>query len=158
MAAYQRLVASTAPSATVLVRILVGWVFVSEGIQKFLFSDSLGAGRFAKIGIPDPAFTAPFVGTVEIVFGLLIIIGLLTRLAAVPLLIDISVAIAITKISMLIDKGLWPAAHEARTDLSMLFGLLFLLIEGSGSVSMDSVLSRGLESNRGPLNAQESCS
>jgi putative oxidoreductase len=148
MAVYQRLLASTAPRATVLVRMLVGWVFVSEGIQEFLFPDSLGAGRFAKIGIPDPASTAPFVGTVEIVFGLLIIIGLLTRLAAVPLLIDIPVAIATTKIPMLIGKGLWPAAHEARTDLSM----LFLLIEGAGSTSVDSLLSRGLESNRGPLN------
>ena len=126
MVVYQRLVASTAPSATVLVRILVGWVFVSEGIQKFLFPDSLGTGRFAKIGIPDPAFTAPFVGAVEIIFGLLIIIGLLTRLAAIPL--------------------------EARVDLSMLFGLLFLLIEGAGLISVDSLLSRGLESNRGPLN------
>jgi len=152
MAVYQRLVASTAPRATVLVRILVGWVFVSEGIQKFLFPDSLGTGRFAKIGIPDPAFTAPFVGAVEIILGLLIIIGFLTRLAAIPLLIDISVAIATTKIPMLIDKGLWPAAHEARVDLSMLFGLLFLLIEGAGLISVDSLLSRGLESNQGPLN------
>src|SRR5919112_3977804 len=143
MAAYQRLLASTAPMTTWLIRILVGWVFVSEGIQKFLFPDSLGTGRFAKIGIPDPAFTAAFVRTVEIVFGFLIIIGLLTRLAAIPLLIDISVAIATTKIPMLIDKGLWPAAHEARTDLSMLFGLVFLLIEGAGSASVDSLLSRG---------------
>ena len=126
MAVYQRLLASTAPRGTVLVCILVGWVFVSEGIQKFLFPDSLGTGRFAKIGIPDPAFTAPFVGRVEIVFGLLIIIGLLTRLAAIPL--------------------------EARVDLSMLFDLLFLLIEGAGLISVDSLLSRGLESNRGPLN------
>ena len=153
MAVYQRLLASSAPRGTVLVRILVGWVFVSEGIQKFLFPDSLGTGRFAKIGIPDPAFTAAFAGTVEIVFRLLIIIGLLTLLAAIPLLIDISVAIATTKIPMLIDKGLWPAAHEARTDLSMLFGLVFLLIEGAGLISVDSLLSRGLESNRGPMNA-----
>jgi len=124
---------------------LVGWVFLSEGIQKFLFPESLGVGRFAKIGILDPSFSAPFVGVVEILFGTLIIVGFLTRLSAVPLLIDIAVAIATTKIPMLLGKGFWAAAHEARTDLSMLFGLLFLLIEGAGALSMDHHLSQGLD-------------
>ena len=144
MTLHQRLLSSTAPKATVLIRVLVGWVFVSEGIQKFLFVDSLGTGRFAKIGIPGPAFTAPFVGVVEIVFGTLILVGLVTRLSAIPLLIDISVAIATTKIPILIDKGFWAASHEGRTDLSMLLGLLFLLIEGAGPVSIDRRLFRGL--------------
>ena len=137
--------ASTAPKATLLIRVLVGWVFLAEGIQKFLFPESLGVGRFAKIGIPDPSFSAPFVGGVEILFGMLIIAGLLTRIAAIPLLIDISVAIATTKIPLLLDKGFWAAAHEARTDLSMLLGLLFLLIDGAGPLSVDHRLSRGLD-------------
>ena len=145
MTIIQRVFTSTAPKATVLIRVLVGWVFLSEGIQKFLFPESLGVGRFAKIGILDPSFSAPFVGVVEILFGTLIIVGFLTRLSAVPLLIDISVAIATTKIPMLLDKGFWAAAHEARTDLSMLLGLLFLLIEGAGPLSMDYRLSRGLD-------------
>jgi uncharacterized membrane protein YphA (DoxX/SURF4 family) len=143
MTLYKRLLSSTAPRATVLIRVLVGWVFLSEGIQKFLFVDSLGEGRFARIGIPAPAFSAPFVGAVEIVFGVLILVGFFTRLSAIPLLIDISVAIATTKIPMLIDKGFWAAAHEARTDLSMLLGLLFLMIEGAGPVSLDSRLAHG---------------
>ena len=141
--------ASTAPKTTVLIRVLVGWVFLAEGIQKFLLPESLGVGRFAKIGIPDPSLSAPFVGVVEILFGTLIIVGLLTRLAAIPLLIDISVAIATTKIPMLLDKGFWAAAHEARTDLSMLLGLLFLLIEGAGSLSIDWRLSRGPDGRKG---------
>ena len=145
MTVNQRMFASTAPKATVLIRVLVGWVFLSEGIQKFLFPESLGVGRFAKIGIPDPSFSAPFVGVVEILFGTLIIVGFLTRLAAIPLLIDISVAIAATKIPMLLDKGFWVAAHEARTDLSMLLGLLFLLMEAAGLLSIDCRLSRGLD-------------
>ncbi len=128
-----------------LIRVLVGWVFLSEGIQKFLFPDSLGVGRFAKIGIPDPSFSAPFVGGVEILFGMLIIVGFLTRFSAVPLLIDISVAIATTKVPMLVDKGLWAAVHEARTDLSMLLGLLFLLIEGAGPLAIDYRLGRDLD-------------
>src|SRR5579875_3111985 len=119
--------------AVVLIRILVGWVFVSEGIQKFLFPDALGAGRFAKIGIPLPQMSAPFVGFVEIICGTLVILGLLTRLAAVPLLAVILTAIATTKVPMLLHQGVWPMLHEARVDFSMLLGLLFLLIVGPGA-------------------------
>src|ERR1039458_4717163 len=128
----QRLTKSSAPAATILIRILVGAVVFSEGVQEVLFSDALGVGRFAKIGIPEPATVAPVVGVVEIVFGAFILLGFLTRLSAVPLLIDISVAIATTKVPMLLDKGFWAAAHEARTDVSMLLGLIFLLTVGAG--------------------------
>jgi len=136
----KRIGGSRGSAAIVLVRLLVGAVFLSEGIQKFLFPAALGVGRFAKIGIPDPRFTAPFVGVVEIVFGAMIVMGLLTRLAAIPLLIDIGVAIATTKIPLLLHQGFWPMAHEARTDICMLLGSLFLLIEGGGSLSLDGML------------------
>src|SRR5687768_11133869 len=89
-----QLLQSDAPRATVLIRIVVGGVFASEGIQKFLFPAELASGRFAKIGIPAPELMGPFVGGVETVCGLLILTGLLTRLAAVPLLIDMLIAIA----------------------------------------------------------------
>jgi putative oxidoreductase len=137
-----KLLRSSAPAATVLIRLMVGWVFLSEGIQKFLFPETLGVGRFTKIGIPAPQFFAPFVGIVEIVCGLLLIIGLLTRLAAIPLLIDISVAIFTTKIPMVAKSGFWAAMHEARTDYCMWLGSLFLLIVGAGSLSLDARLSR----------------
>ena len=132
----------SAPSATFLIRLMVGWVFLSEGIQKFLFPVALGVGRFAKIGIPAPQFFAPFVGVVEIVCGGLLIIGLITRLASIPLLIDILVAIATTKIPMLSKSGFWATMHEARTDFCMLLGLIFLLIVGSGALSLDSRIWR----------------
>src|SRR6202142_2897220 len=90
--------ARTTSKAILLIRVLVGWVFLSEGIQKFLFPDSLGVGRFVKIGIPWPQVMAPFVGVVEIVCGSLLLIGLVTRLATVPLIIDIAVAIYSTKV------------------------------------------------------------
>lgn len=128
---------SRAPAAVLLVRLMVGWVFLSEGIQKFLYPAALGVGRFEKIGIPAPAFFAPFVGVVEIVCGTLLIIGLLTRLATIPLIIDITVAILTTKIPMLAKSGFWATMHEARTDYCMLLGLLFLLITGAGSLSLD---------------------
>jgi uncharacterized membrane protein YphA (DoxX/SURF4 family) len=127
----------SAPRATILIRLLVGGVFLAEGIQKFLFPATLGVGRFTKIGIPAPQFFAPFVGVVEIVCGTLLIIGLLTRLAAIPLLIDISVAIVTTKIPMLFRAGFWSTVHEARTDYCMLLGLIFLLLVGSGPFSID---------------------
>ena len=131
------LLKTNAPRATILVRLLVGGVFLSEGIQKFLFPSTLGVGRFVKIGIPVPQFFAPFVGVVEIVCGTLLVIGLLTRLATIPLIIDISVAIVTTKIPMLSTSGFWSMAHEARTDYCMLLGLVFLLLVGSGPFSID---------------------
>lgn len=123
--------------ALLLVRILVGWVFLFEGIQKFLFPDALGVGRFVKIGIPWPQVMAPFVGVVEIVCGTLLLVGLLTRLAAIPLLIDICVALYSTKIVTFAKNGLWSTLHEARTDASMLLGLVFLLLVGGGSLALD---------------------
>ncbi len=124
-------------SALLLIRILVGWVFVSEGIQKFLYPAQLGVGRFAKIGIPAAHVMAPFVGTVEIVCGCLVLMGLFTRLASIPLLCVISVAIVTTKFPMLAKIGVWAMLHEARTDFSMLLGLVFLLLVGGGSLALD---------------------
>jgi uncharacterized membrane protein YphA (DoxX/SURF4 family) len=126
-----------AARAVVLIRVLVGWVFVSEGLQKFLFPAQLGVGRFAKIGLPAPQLLAPFVETIEIVCGCLVLMGLFTRLAAIPLLGVISVAIITTKFPMIAKAGVWSMLHEARTDFSMLLGLLFLLIAGAGSLSLD---------------------
>ncbi|MFY9692076.1 MAG: DoxX family protein [Candidatus Acidiferrales bacterium] len=139
-----------APGAVILIRLMVGLVFFEEGIQKFLFPAIQGAGRFARIGIPAPTPTAYFVGLVEIACGALIVLGLFTRLAAIPLLIDISVAIASTKIPILLGHGYWRfhlsqlSRHgawamfsEARTDFSMLLGLVFLLIVGAGPLSLD---------------------
>jgi uncharacterized membrane protein YphA (DoxX/SURF4 family) len=131
-----------ASSAIILIRLMTGAVFLSEGIQKFLYPAELGVGRFTKIGIPAPQVMAPFVGWVEIICGTLLIVGLITRLAAIPLIIDISVAIVTTKIPMLSQKGFWSMAHEARTDWCMLLGLLFLLIAGGGRWSMDAAFSR----------------
>lgn len=137
-----------APAAVILVRLLKGWVFFSEGVQKFLFPAALGVGRFEKIGIPAPHFFAPFVGVVETVCGLLLIIGFLTRLAAIPLLIDISVAIATTKIPMLAKAGFWSTMHESRTDLCMFLGSLFLIAVGGGRLSVDAALRTSDEAIR----------
>jgi putative oxidoreductase len=149
-----RLLSTNAPAATGLVRILVGSVFLSEGIQKFLYPAELAAGRFAKIGIPAPQVMGPFVAGCETVCGALLIIGFLTRLAVVVLLIDISVAILSTKIPVLLGHGFWSLSlmklprygflsmmHEARTDFSMLLGSLFLLIVGAGKWSLDAALA-----------------
>jgi uncharacterized membrane protein YphA (DoxX/SURF4 family) len=137
-----QLLRSDAPSATLLVRLAVAAVFVSEGVQKFLFPAALGVGRFVKIGIPMPGVMAPLVGVIEIGCGALVAIGLVTRLAAAPLVIDMLVAIATTKVPILREKGFWAMAHEARTDWSMLLGCLFLLVVGAGRISLDARLAR----------------
>lgn len=145
----------SAPAATIWIRIMVGGVFLSEGIQKFLYPAELAAGRFAKIGIPMPEFTGPLTGGVEIVCGALILAGLFTRKATVPLLTVMGVAMLSTKVPILLGRefmgfalrnlsryGFWSMMHEARNDLCMIFGLLFLLCSGAGPLSLDAVLCR----------------
>lgn len=147
--------AADTSKAIVLVRIAVGVVFVSEGIQKFLFAEALGAGRFAKIGIPWPELMGPFVGGVETIAGLSILLGWFARLAALPLVVDMLVAIATTKVPILIGRGyllfagpsvqktgLSSMLHESRTDLAMLCGALFLLVAGPGAWSVDARSNR----------------
>ncbi len=133
----ESLISTKAPASVALIRLAVGAIFLSEGIQKFLFSDALGVGRFIKIGIPAPEFMAPFVAILEISCGMLVLVGLLARLAAIPLIITMLVAIATTKIPILLKSGFWAMAHEARTDFAMLLGCLFLLIVGAGTGSLD---------------------
>jgi len=135
--------ATQAPAATLLIRLMVGSVFLSEGVQKFLFPAEVGAGRFAKIGLPSPEFLGLFVGGFEIVCGALVLAGLLTRLAVIPLLTIMLVAICTTKIPILQQSGFWKMAHESRTDFSMLLGSLFLFIVGAGVWSVDARWRRG---------------
>jgi uncharacterized membrane protein YphA (DoxX/SURF4 family) len=138
---WKRLASTNAPSVVVIIRLMVGAVFLSEGIQKFLFPDQLGVGRFTRIGLPIPELLAPFVGTFEILCGGLVLIGLATRLAAFPMLTIMTVALITTKIPLLEERGFWSMAHEMRTDWSMFLGSLFLLITGPGPWSVDSHLA-----------------
>jgi len=145
----ERVTARQAPSAMVLLRIAIAFVFVTAGIEKFLDPEALGAGQFIKAGIPYPEIAAPFVGGVEILGGALVLIGLYTRLAAFALVIDMIVAITATKVPILLGygfwgfasatgrTGFWAAAHEARLDLMMLSGCLLLLAIGPGKASFD---------------------
>jgi putative oxidoreductase len=126
----------------ILIRIVVGLIFLSEGIQKFLFPDLLGTVRFEKIGFSDPAFWAYFTATFEIICGSLILIGLLARVAALPLIIIMITAFITTKWPILVSKGFWTMAHEYRTDFAMTVLLIFLLINGSGSLSIDSKINK----------------
>jgi len=162
MSSLRKLMSTTAPASVILIRIVVGGVFLSEGIQKFLYPNDLGAGRFIKIGIPAPEVMGPFVGMIEIICSSLIVLGLLTRLAAIPLIIDMCVALISTKIPILLGHGFWrfsvsklpsygfwSMAHEARVDFAMLLGSIFLLIVGAGVSSLDARLgSTGSQSIR----------
>jgi uncharacterized membrane protein YphA (DoxX/SURF4 family) len=126
---------------TLLCRLAVGLIFLSEGLQKYITPDATGTGRFAKIGFSNPSFWAYFTGSFEIVCGILILAGLLTRLAAVLLLIIMIVAFITTKVPILADKGFWSFAHEYRTDFAMTLLIIYLLIYGGGNSSIDKKLT-----------------
>jgi putative oxidoreductase len=126
----------------ILIRFIVGLVFLSEGIQKFLFPESLGTTRFLQIGFSNPAFWAYFSGTFEIICGTFVLFGLFVRLAAIPLTIIMLTAFITTKWPILITRGFWAMAHEYRTDFAMTFLLVYLLIYGAGRLSFDSKLNK----------------
>lgn len=135
---------------TILIRLLVGGVFLSEGIQKFLYAELRGAGRFERIGIPFPEFSGYMVGGFETVCGLMVLAGFLTRFAVVPLIVIMLTALFTTKLPILLGSGFWGFSlrdlehygflsmmHESRNDLAMLIGSIFLFIKGGGLWSVD---------------------
>lgn len=142
-----------APTATFLLRLMAGSVFLWEGIMKFVFANQ-GVGRFTKLGIPAPELTANFVGVLEIVGGILIITGFLTRFIAVPFIIEMIVAMLSTKISMFLGTsplplppsppqiGFWAVLHEIRSEYAQIIVVIFLLIAGPGRWSLDALLAR----------------
>lgn len=144
---FRQLLSTHAPASVILIRLMVGLVFLSEGIQKFLFPEARGVGRFIKIGLPEPEFLGYFVPSFEVACGILIVLGLLTRLAVIPTITIMLVAIATTKIPTLAADGFWQMAHDARTDWSMLLGSIFLLIVGAGTLSLDAWLQRPATEN-----------
>jgi len=144
---------SDGPASTLLLRLMAGGVFLWEGVMKFVFV-SQGVGRFTKLGMPFPHFTADFVGYLEIVGGLLLLSGLMTRLIAIPFIIEMIVAILSTKISMFLGTsplplppsppqvGMWAVLHEVRSEYAQLLTSAFLLINGPGKWSLDALLQR----------------
>jgi len=151
---WTRVTKTSAPASVILVRLVVGLVFLSEGLQKFMF-EALGSGRFEKIGFAAPHALAYLVACFEVICGAMLVVGLMTRLAAIPLMIIILTAIVTTKVPVFLGHdlwgfhvrklshyGFWVMAHEARTDFSMLLGSIFLAIVGAGRWSMDACLVR----------------
>ena len=141
------------PASTLLLRLMAGGVFLWEGVMKFVFV-SQGVGRFTKLGIPFPHFTAYFVGCLEIVGGLLLLSGLMTRMIAIPFIIEMIVAILSTKISLYLGTsplplppsppqfGMWAVLHEIRSEYAQLLTTAFLLVNGPGKWSLDALLQR----------------
>ncbi len=136
------------PRSVLMVRIAVGLIFFTQGILKYI-DLNMGVGRFTRIGFPHPYFTAHFVGAFEMVCGLLLLLGLWTRLASIPLLIVITTAIATTKIPELFraSQGLWYMVSDARTDFAMFCCLIFLISVGGGSWSLDAKLAKRIRSS-----------
>jgi uncharacterized membrane protein YphA (DoxX/SURF4 family) len=143
----------SAPRSTILIRSMAGGVFLWEGILKFVYTNQ-GIGRFTKLGIPFPGPTADFVAVLEIVGGVLLISGLLTRFIAIPFIIEMIVAILTTKVALYLGVsplpippappqiGFWAVLHEIRSDYAQIMSVLFLLIAGPGPWSVDAVIAR----------------
>ena len=141
-----------APVVTILLRFMAGGVFLWEGILKFVYTNQ-GVGRFTKLGLPAPEITANFVGTLEIVGGIFLIAGLLTRLIAVPFIIEMIVAMLSTKVALFLGTsplppppsppkmGIWGVLHEIRSDYAQIMVVIFLLIAGPGRWSLDAYLA-----------------
>ena len=129
-------------STIILIRLMVGVVFLSEGIQKFLFPVTRGAGRFITIGLPIPEVLSYIVASFEVICGTLILIGLITSIASLPLIIIMLVAIVSTKIPIMLQDGFWQVAHAARTDFSMFLGATFLFLNGGGKYSLDNYFKK----------------
>ncbi len=143
----------SAPASVILLRLMAGGVFFWEGILKFVYTNQ-GVGRFTKLGIPFPEPTAHFVAVLEIVGGLLLVSGFLTRLIAIPFVIEMIVAILSTKISLYLGTsplplpsvppqvGIWAVLHEVRSDYAQIMTVLFLLFVGPGRWSIDAMLAK----------------
>lgn len=157
-----------APAATILIRLMVGAVFLSEGIQKFLFPSSRGAGRFESMGFPAPELAASLTGATEIVAGTLVLVGFTTRLSALALAAIMVVAILTTKLPILLGRdlgpfelrelstyGFWSMAHEMRTDVSMLLGSIFLMVVGAGPWSADGWIARRSSKRAGRVSGED---
>jgi putative oxidoreductase len=148
--------ATRASGAVVLIRLYVGLIFAGEGVLKFVRADALGPGRFDKAGIPAGAFFAYLDGAFEIGCGLLILAGLFTRLATLPMIVDMLGALVITKVPLLWghaplypkEAGFWDFFHEGRLEVAMLCGSLFLLVVGSGGLSLDARMNRAAAESR----------
>jgi uncharacterized membrane protein YphA (DoxX/SURF4 family) len=142
-----------APAATVVLRLMAGGVFFSEGILKFVYTNQ-GVGRFTKLGIPAPDVMAHFVAGLEIIGGLFLVMGFLTRLISIPFIFEMLVAIATTKISLYFGTsplplppsppqlGVWAVLHETRSDYAQIMTVIFLLIAGPGRLSIDAMVRR----------------
>ncbi len=155
------LLSTRAPAAVALIRLYVGLIFACEGILKFLRPASLGTGRFEKAGIPEPAFFSTLDGIFEIGCGTFILLGLLTRLATIPMIVDMVGALLITKLLIFWghaplyrgEHGWWDFIHESRVELAQLCGTLLLLIVGAGAFSLDARLTR----SKGPPPRSQQC-
>jgi len=135
-----------------LLRLMAGSVFFWEGIMKFVFVNQ-GVGRFTKLGMPFPELTANFVGSLEIVGGLMVVFGIGTRLIAIPFIIEMIVAMLSTKISMYLGTfplplpssppqvGIWAVLHEIRSEYAQIIIMIFLLLNGPGPISVDKHLA-----------------
>ena len=146
----------TGQSTILILRLMAGGVFFSEGILKFVYTNQ-GVGRFTKLGFPMPELLANFIGTTEIIGGLFLLFGIFTRFTAFWFIVEMIVVLITTKISLYLGTsplplppappkvGIWAVLHESRSDYAQLLTCIFLLIQGAGRKSLDTFLRKPKE-------------
>lgn len=157
---YLNTLSTRATQWVIFIRLSLAMVFIPEGIQKLIFPEILGSGRFTAIGIPYPELMGPFVGYVELICGLMLLFGFAVRWAAIPLIVTMLVAIISTKIPILLGQdwwifqvasfkryGLWSMLHETRTDWAMLMCSLYIIFVGAGRWSVDRLIFEKSQNN-----------
>jgi putative oxidoreductase len=121
-----------------IVRIIVGIIFAAHGYQKFFVYGMDGAiGAFTQMGVPAPNITAPLVAVVELGGGIALILGLLTRLAAFALAIDMFVAVVLVRL-----KGGFFMPNGAEFEILLCLASVALVISGAGALSVDEAIAR----------------
>lgn len=136
---------SLAWAGPLAVRIVVGWVFASTGWIKLTHLPQI-TENFRNLGIPAPELLTPFVSGVEFFGGLLLLFGLLTRFAAVPLMVVMVVAILTAKLED-VDSITTLLGFE---EVSYFVMLAWLAIAGPGPVSLDHYVLKATRPNVPP--------
>ena len=127
------------------VRIVVGWVFLWSGWQKLMILPRM-IENFRSWGIPAPEVLTPLVSGIEFAGGLLLLVGLCTRIVAIPMMVVMMVAIAAAK---------WGDVDSLETLLGfeevsyfVMFG--YLAVAGPGPLSLDHLVLKATRRDRLP--------
>ncbi len=132
-----RILSTEPQKTTLLIRFMVGFYFLVGGVLKLSYPELQETGFFQNLGFISAGAMVSVIYTFEIICGIMIMAGLFTRIAVIPLLLTISFTVLVGKLPIMFEEGFWLMAHISRIDFAMFLGCVFLFITGSGYWSLD---------------------